>query len=35
MFFTHRHTIGASGKTGVDETIDKLGADKLLASLKR
>ena len=34
-FLTHHHTIGASGETGDDETIDKLGADKLLAALKR
>ena len=34
LFFTHFHTIGASGETGDDETIDKQGADKLLAALK-
>ena len=33
-FFTHRHAIGASGETGDNETIDKQGADKLLAALK-
>ena len=35
MFFTHCHTIGASSYTGDNEIIDKQGADKLLAALKR
>ena len=35
LFFTHHHAIGAFGKTGDDETIDKQGTDKLLAALKR
>ena len=35
LFFTHRHAIGASGETGDNKTIDKQGADKLLAALKR
>ena len=35
LFFTHHHAIGAFGETGDDETIDKQGADKLLAALKR
>ena len=35
MFFTHHHTIGASGETGNNEKIDKQGADKLLEALKR
>ena len=35
LFCAHRHTIGASGEISDDETIDKLGADKLLAALKR
>ena len=34
LFFTHLHTIGASSETVVNETIDKKGADKLLAALK-
>ena len=34
-FFAHCHTISASGETGDNETIDKQGADKLLAALKR
>ena len=33
--FLHCHTIGASGETGDNDIIDKLGADKLLAALKR
>ena len=33
LFFTHCYTIGAFGETGDDETIDKLGADKLLKAL--
>ena len=35
LFFTHYHAISASGETGDDETMDKLGAEKLLAALKR
>ena len=35
LLFTHYHAIGASGKTGDNEIIDKQGADKLLAALKR
>ena len=35
LFFTHHYTIGASGKTGDDKTIDKQDADKLLAALNR
>ena len=34
LFFTHCHAIGASGETVNDKTIDKQGADKLLAALK-
>ena len=34
LFFTHHHAIGASGEIGDDETIDKQGADKLLAASK-
>ena len=34
LFFTHCHAIGAFGKTGDDETIDRKGALKLLAALK-
>ena len=35
LLFTHCHEINASGETGDNETIDKQGADKLLAALKR
>ena len=35
LFFTHFYTIRASGETGYDETIDKIGSEKLLAALKR
>ena len=35
VFCTHNHTIGASGETNNNETIDKQGADKLLIALKR
>ena len=34
-FFTYCHTIGASGETGDNETMNKQGADKLLAALKK
>ena len=34
VFFTPHQTIGASGDTGDSKTIDKQGADKLLAALK-
>ena len=35
LFFTHSHNIDASGTTVDNETIDKQGADKLFAALKR
>ena len=34
LFFTHPHTIGA-GEIRDNDMIDKQGADKLLAALKR
>ena len=35
LFATYHNTIGTSGKTGDDETIDKRGTNKLLAASKR
>ena len=32
LFFTYRRAIGASGEISDDETMDKLGANKLLAA---
>ena len=35
LFFTYRHTIGASCETDDDGVIDNQGADNLLADLTR